>query len=71
PAARGLPPDDTNVNAGVCAVRQTWGVDNTFTTIRCAAGDQEVVYHRSGSGFAGYWCEWRVLGEDRPELCMP
>lgn len=61
-AAREIPPDELHLTIGPCTIDWTNQVDNAFTTVRCAAHDHEIVYHRSGSGFAGPMCETRVLG---------
>lgn len=57
-----LPPDEVGATLGPCVVSQTFMVDNSFTTLRCEAAGQELVHHRSGSGFGGWTCVTRVAG---------
>ena len=57
-----FPPEQVGGDVGPCHASQTFGVDNSFTTVWCRVDGIEVLYHRAGSGFAGYQCETRVLG---------
>ena len=63
-----FPPERVGGDVGPCHASQTFDVDNTFTTVWCRVGTTEVIYFRSGSGFAGYQCTLRILGGG-PEDC--
>lgn len=69
-AASDVSLQEGHVNAVLCTLDWTNDVDNSFTTLRCQTRDGEVLYYRAGSGFAGPWCESRVLGSAEPSLCL-